>query len=199
MPTTNLAHTHSQIAQRIQQIPKEQLDALDTTWAEPCLDAHTSRYFHLHAGVDHYRLLIQLSQLYQNQLILDVGTFHGASALALSACTDTRVISFDLENHRQVPIERPNLEFRLEDVLASPDLIAEAGLILLDTFHDGPFEHHFYQKLQQIGFSGALLLDDIYLNEPMQSFWRSIRLPKADLTHLGHWSGTGAVFFNQRH
>jgi predicted O-methyltransferase YrrM len=171
------------------------LNAQDLAWAEPFLDNWTRRYFSLPAGVEHYRLLCHLSSVYRYRLVIDVGTFHGASALALSACPETRVISFDLVNHRTMPIERENLEFRLGDALAQPDLLAEASLILLDTDHQGGFEREFYQRLEEVSFAGTLLLDDIYLNEAMQSFWHEVRRPKEDWTYLGHWSGTGAVSF----
>ena len=164
--------------------------------ALPVTRVHEHRPFHLPAGVEHYRLLAHLSERMRGCLVLDVGTFHGASALALSTCPQTRVVSFDLVNHRTLPMERENLEFRLADVLDSPDLILEAGLILLDTFHDGPFEYQFYERLEALGYRGMLLLDDIYLNAPMQRFWHGIRREKWDCTHLGHWSGTGMVSFS---
>lgn len=180
----------------IEETTKADLDRLDMDWADPFLDAATRPYFHLPAGVEHYRLLAHLSQRMRGRLMLDVGTFHGASALALSACAETRVVSFDLVNHRTSPIERDNLEFRLGDVLDSPDLIVEAGLILLDTFHDGAFEHRFYEGLEAVGYVGLLLLDDIYLNASMQGFWHGMRRRRWDCTHLGHWSGTGLVSFS---
>lgn len=110
---------------------KAELDASEMAWAGPHLDAATRPYFHLPAGVEHYRLLAHLSERMRGRLVLDVGTFHGASALALSSCPQTRVVSFDLVNHRTLPMERDNLEFRLADVLDSPEMIVEAGLIQL--------------------------------------------------------------------
>ena len=44
-------------------------------------------------------------------------------------------------------------------------------------------------------YDGLLMLDDIYLNPTIQSFWEKIGLEKIDLTPLGHWSGTGLVRF----
>jgi predicted O-methyltransferase YrrM len=180
----------------IERIEKYSLSLIDNYGLEPYLDDLVQCYFDLPAGTEHYQLLTHLSSLCSDQLILDIGTFHAGSAIALSANPKAHVISFDLVNHRTRDIQKPNLQFRLADVLQSPELIQQASLILLDTYHNGDFEAVFYQALADLCFTGTLILDDIYLNVPMQDFWHSIRRPKMDITHLGHWSGTGAVFFS---
>lgn len=177
-------------------VAREELDALDLAWGLPYIDAAGIPYFTKPAGTEHYRLLAHLSTLYSHRLVLDVGTFHGASAVALSANPLVQVISYDIQNHRTLDILRSNIEFRVKNVLDDKDRLAQASLILLDTFHDGGFEREFLQCLQSIGFRGTLLLDDTHLNEAMKSFWGEIPLPKADLTRVGHWSGTGAVYFS---
>ena len=72
-----------------------------------------------------------------------------------------------------------------------------SDVIMLDTYHDGEFEKEFYDFIKP-DFKGVLVLDDIHLNKPMQSFWRSITEPKEDLTKIGHYSGTGVVYFDGR-
>lgn len=66
---------------------------------------------------------------------------------------------------------------------------------MLDTFHNGDFEMEFYNKIKEIGFSGLLMIDDIYLNTEMKNFWNQIELEKFDLSEFGHHSGTGLVTF----
>jgi hypothetical protein len=39
-------------------------------------------------------------------------------------------------------------------------------------------------------------LDDIHLNGPMETFWKSITLDKKDITLLAHVTGTGLVEFS---
>jgi hypothetical protein len=173
----------------------DELDALELSWALPYIDAYNLPYFTQPAGKEHYRLLAHISTLYSHRLILDVGTFHGASAVALSANPKAQVLSYDIENHRALNIARPNIEFRVKNVLEDPDKLAQASLILLDTYHDGGFERQFVAKLLEVGFRGTLLLDDIHLNEQMESFWRGVTQPKADMTRVGHWSGTGVAYF----
>lgn len=177
-------------------VAREELDALNLSFGLPYIDAVGQPYFTQPAGTEHYRLLAHLSSLYSHRLILDVGTFHGASAVALSANPKVQVLSYDIQNHRTLDIQRPNIEFRVKNVLEDKDRLAQASLILLDTYHNGDFEREFMQCLTDIGYRGTVLLDDIFLNEAMKSFWGEISLPKANLTAVGHWSGTGAVYFS---
>jgi hypothetical protein len=76
------------------------------------------------------------------------------------------------------------------------DLILNSKYILLDTFHDGTFETVFFQYLKKIGYKGYLLLDDIKLNKEMVEFWDNVDIEKSDISHLGHSTGTGVVYFN---
>ena len=155
-----------------------------------------TKYFWMDAGAEHYKLLAYLSTCYRDTTIVDLGTDKGCSALALSYELSNRVVSYDIENRRVVPIELPNVEFRVKDALKDKDTILSAPLIMLDTAHDGVFEQRLYARLVEWRYEGLLLLDDIYLNPIMQSFWDKIGLEKIDLTPLGHWSGTGLVRFD---
>lgn len=145
---------------------------------------------------EHYRLLAYLSTLYCDQTLFDVGTLKGYSALALSYNNSNRVISYDIEDLKELYDARSltNIEYRIGNVLDDPRLLS-APVILLDTYHDGSFENEFYQFLKKNNYKGLLVLDDIHLNNPMREFWRRIEEPKEDMTNLGHWSGTGLVDF----
>jgi len=143
---------------------------------------------------EHYRLLAYLSNTTDDALFFDVGTLYGYSALALASNSKNRVISYNIENQLQLAFqdELPNVEFRVGDVLADDQLV-QADIILLDTAHEGPFEHLFFEHLASNGYQGLLILDDIHLNPEMAEFWRSIPCAKEDITAIGHWSGTGLV------
>jgi hypothetical protein len=145
---------------------------------------------------EHYRLLSHLSSQYQNSIIFDIGTFKGYSALALSYEPTNLIVSYDIQDHKDLH-ERNNIstiEFNIGNALNDPRLL-QAPLILLDTNHDGGFEMQVYTFLKNNGYQGLLVLDDIYLNAEMMRFWEHIDLPKEDVTDLGHWSGTGIVDF----
>jgi hypothetical protein len=64
----------------------------------------------------------------------------------------------------------------------------------MDAPKDGVFEPKMVQLLQTLQSkpNRILIMDDIWF-DCMQPVWQSIKLPKIDITSLGHWSGTGIV------
>ena len=152
------------------------------------------QYFYLKSGVEHYRLLAHISTYYENETILDIGTFKGGSALALSFNKNNKVISIDIENHLESNINRSNIEFKILNILDYPKLIQQSKLIMLDTAHDGLFEKEFYTYLIKSNWNGIMIADDIHLNKPMKRWWKLIdNKYKYDITRFGHWSGTGLI------
>jgi hypothetical protein len=181
----------------------EELNQLEITDLFPyVMHFENKKYFDLPAGTEHYRLLAYVSLQFNRHTFLDVGTHVGMSALALAYNRTCKVITYDLVDKFQTPLlsarNRSNIEFKVENILDkdSMSIPSDCSCILLDTNHEGQFEALFYAALQKAGYRGLLLLDDIYLNAEMKLFWNSIAHKKVDLTHLGHWSGTGAVVFD---
>ncbi len=78
------------------------------------------------------------------------------------------------------------MEQPIEEIHSSP-------FIMLDIDHSGKTEKEILDFLVDNNWHGHLLLDDIYLNNAMKDFWNNITLEKYDLTHIGHFSGTGLV------
>ena len=166
-----------------------------TTWST------FSKYFV--GKQEHYALLSHLSwQLERGETVVDVGTFLGFSALALSHNQNAHVVTYDLENKipctsdSLTPLHRHTIDFRVRNVLPDLSSLLQAPLMFLDTNHDGTFEKDFVHELQRLEYKGIVLCDDIFLNDQMNEFWESITLPKVDLTSVGHWSGTGAILFD---
>ena len=147
---------------------------------------------------EHYRLLAYLSTLFLTETLIDIGTYKGYSALALAYNSANRVVSYDIADHRSMHAsgEIENIEFRIGDVLSDERLL-RAPLIFLDIGHDGKSERRIYDFLDQNGYEGVLVLDDIHLNSAMTSFWESITRQKQDITELGHVTGTGIVYFSE--
>ena len=154
-------------------------------------------------GRQHYRLLMHLSNQFDNVDIFDIGTHRGSSALALSHNKKNRVYSFDIENRPKNYTNKPeNVEFIQYDLFDFnnnsislwKDKILNSPLIFLDIDpHDGILEYNFYQFLLEHNYGGLLILDDINYFEGMRIMWSKITSDKLDLTTLGHWSGTGLV------
>jgi len=145
---------------------------------------------------DHYKLLGYFSMKFNNSTLLDIGTFKGCSALALSLNQNNKVVSFDVVSGlRKLSIEPNNIEFIVDDCLNEKykNLILSSPFIMYDTVHDGKIETDFYNYILSINYKGILMFDDIKYNEEMISFWNSINEEKYDISNIGHWSGTGLV------
>ena len=176
-------------------LDRELIDAVDLERFRPDVADSYAEYFWAEPGVEHYKLLAYLSTCWTDATLIDLGTDKGCSALALSHDRSNRVISYDIEDRKLSPIILPNIEFRVKDALDDREDLLSAPLIMLDTAHDGVFERQIFDMLEESGYEGLLLLDDIYLNAAMRHFWSWISLEKLDLTPIGHWSGTGLVRF----
>ncbi len=126
-----------------------------------------------------------------------MGTFKGCSALALSANISNKIVSFDIQNARALKSSPDNVEYIIDDCLEDKynELFMKSKFILLDTAHDGGFEDSFLKKLQNLKWKGLLILDDINLNHPMKNLWSNIAREKKEITSIGHFSGTGAVYY----
>jgi len=153
----------------------------------------------LHRDGEHYRLLSYLVNKFDNTTVIDAGTYQGWSALAMAQNPSNKVLSYDI-----VPLSFDFLKSYVNVELIQKDInnedasfILNAYLIMLDVDpHDGIQEKLFIQKLIDINYTGYVLCDDIFLNDQMTAWWKSISLPKYDLTDVGHMHGTGLICFN---
>jgi hypothetical protein len=166
-------------------------------------------YFHHHSGREHYRLLMYLSQQFDNVDFIELGIHRGASSLSLSTNKNNQVYCFDIKP--TIPEILKNLGFddiknihsTIIDVLKTDqynEKILNSALIFLDTNHDGIFETNFYNFLVKNNYSGILMMDDIHHEEypELREVWnKTITHSKIDITKYGHWSGTGLVMFNK--
>lgn len=159
-------------------------------------------------GNQHYRLLAYLSTLYQDEMIIDIGTHRGSSALALSYNLSNKIASFDIVDNVTNPLIRnkSNILFRFQNLFTNfdlyKDLLLSAPIILLDIDpHDGNMEYDLYCYLKQNNYQGLLICDDIWHFKNMRNnFWYLVEDPyKFDVTEYGHWSGTGIITFNPEH
>jgi cephalosporin hydroxylase len=150
-------------------------------------------WFYMDAGLEHYRLLVYISQLYKGVTLLDIGSYQGSSAIALSFNKKNKVISYDIVHQPEIAdIKIPNIKFIKGDVLKDE---ITAPFIILDTYHDGTFEQKFVNHLHNINYKGLVMFDDIYLNNEMTNFWDGLKNEKYDLTEIGHHTGTGVAIF----
>lgn len=148
---------------------------------------------------DPYRLLTYLSSIINNTSIIDAGSHHGASALALSYNKSNKVYGFDIGFYG-VPWRGfiDNCSLAQRDVFEiEPELIKFTSLINLDIDpHDSEQEIRFFNLLKKCRYRGLLVCDDIHMPN-MQKFWDFMPQPKVDITKYGHFSGTGIYCFNK--
>jgi hypothetical protein len=191
--------TNREILNKILEIKNEELDKIDLKHNDIILSKLKTfaYYFHSPSGRDHYRLLSQISKFYDDELLFDVGSNNGCSALALSENTSNKIKSYDINFHDGVQyVIKDNIEFFLKNVLEETDFPNNCRFIMLDTDHDGKFEKIFYDYLVENNYKGLLFLDDIRLNNEMRNFWGNIiKEEKYDLTSIGHNTGSGIVIF----
>ena len=190
--------TNREILNKILEIKNEDLDIIDLTHNDEILSKLKTfaLYFHSPSGKEHYRLLSQISKFYNNELLFDIGSNNGCSALALSENEFNQIKSYDINFHEGVQyVIKDNIQFFLKNVLDESEFPSNCRFIMLDTDHDGKFEQIFYDYLIEKNYKGLLFLDDIHLNNDMRIFWQSIKEEKHDLTSIGHNTGSGIVIF----
>lgn len=179
------------------------LDTLDLKHLEPYATGPNNNRFDDHSGEAHYRLLAYISTLFNNALFVDIGTFHGWSALALSNNKNNKIMTYDLFNFvdkEEKSIKNiSNIEIKQKNILEEIHILDDASLVFLDVDpHDGIQERQIYEKILTTNFNGILICDDIKLRYEMMHFWESIQLPKKDVSYLGHSTGTGIVYFSNK-
>ena len=169
--------------------------------------AHDIAEFNDVPGKQHYKLLAHFSSLFNNSIIIDIGTHRGNSALALSYNDSNTVHSFDIvDNVVNSQIRNlNNVQLHIENLFDADvckkweQTILQSVFIFLDVDpHNGFMEINFYNYLKSINYQGFVICDDIwYFKEMRDNFWHKIPDNyRYDLTHIGHSSGTGIFTFN---
>lgn len=164
-------------------------------------------FYEENSGKQEYRLYSYLSTFFNNTTILDIGTLDGRSAIALSHNDTNKVKSYDVtkwipDNHKIRT--KDNITFNIKNVLddLTEELLQKVKIVMIDIDHLEVVERKILQRLQQLKFSGLIIMDDItnhpdpVVKESMSRVWRSIKDTKYDVTKYGHWSGTGIVVMN---
>ena len=141
----------------------------------------------------HYPLLAYLSTKFNDTTLIEIGTFRGLGALALSYNLSNKVISYDIEDHKQWEQFPKNIEFRIKNffedadhILQSPLIFFDAGTYAPNTGEDGSLESATYKFLRDNNYRGILILDDIHISDKSNAVWNGITTKKYDLTAVGH-------------
>ena len=112
-------------------------------------------------------------------------------------------MSYDLqEQGASSGINKDNIQFNIKDFRDDETLdFDNISIIMLDVDpHDGVQEEEMFEWLEDKGWKGLVLLDDIGPQWPeIEDFWNRITYPKINVTEVGHMSGTGLVNFDEKH
>lgn len=181
-------------------LDREKINQIDVSYlGEYCLKKEEIGGLSGECGRESYKLYTFLSTQVNDSIILDIGSCYGNSAIALSYNESNHVISYDLQDLGAPSIQKENITWKIMDFMNDESIdYSKVKMILIDVDpHDGKQEFVMKKFLYDKGWSGLLLLDDIHLNPNMEFFWNSFpENERYDLTHLGHWSGTGLIKFN---
>lgn len=172
---------------KIKDLTREELNLIDLS------ELVGQSWLYMGAGDEHYRLLAYISTLFKNKVLLDIGTYKGDSATALSYNKSNKVITYDLVDSLENANKR--VEYNIANILDYPTVVKSASFILIDTYHNGDFEQEFINFINDINYKGLVMFDDIHLNQPMEKVWKSINKDKYDLTNIGHSTGTGLAIW----
>ncbi len=164
-------------------------------------------------GKEHYRLLSYFSTLVDNKNIIEIGTHNGEGTVALSYNKSNTIYSFDIIDKISQDKDRKNIKniknikLLIDDIMTNietrnkyKELILTSSFIFMDVDpHNGLMEYDFYTFLKENNYNGFVICDDIkYFQGMRDNFWNKIPDEyKYDITHLGHWSGTGIFTFNK--
>lgn len=159
---------------------------------------------------EHYKLLAGFVLTLKPELVIEIGTGTGLSALSMKKYlpSGSRIVTFDIIEWKSTPCSyfcaadfADEQLVQYTDDLSNPsiflkhrELLVEGNIIFIDAAKDGVMEQKLIDNLKEISFKAnpLLVFDDIRVWN-MLKIWRNISFPKLDLTSFGHWSGTGIV------
>lgn len=183
----------------LKSLTNEFIDSFDLSHLEK-LSINMQDNFLFPPGNSPFKLYAYLSTLFNNKIILDIGTEYGNSALSFSYNESNRVISYNIIEQGASSISKENITWKVMD-FRNDDTIDydNVEVICIDVDpHDGKQEVEMIQFLKDKKWSGILLLDDIHKDHQMDNFWNSLDFSedvKYDITSIGHSSGTGVILF----
>ena len=168
-------------------------------------------YINIYPG-EHYKLLAAFIKRLQPQIVVELGTHLGYSALCMKEFMpkDGTVFTFDIipwNRFEDTILKENDFDNQLvqyTDDLTNPvavekyrSILENADIIFIDALKDGKQEYQFLENFSKLLFKKKcyFIFDDIRLWN-MLDLWYNIDRPKLDMTSFGHWSGTGLVEWN---
>jgi predicted O-methyltransferase YrrM len=138
------------------------LEQEDSSLQSPGVPAHYYRFF--------YRLVQDLKP----SLIIELGTSFGHSSACLAEGNPAgKVITINNRKELRESCRRANVEYLIQDSLTELTLNEKAGILFIDTEHDGiRCAAEYRMHLKHVKPGGLVFFDDIHLFECMDKFWK---------------------------
>lgn len=166
------------------------------------------KYVNVYPG-EHYRLIAAIVDLLKPEMVVEIGTYRGLSALSMKTFLrpDASIITYDVIPWYKISdtsLQRSDFDTQLKQRVydlaqnkvdeAEIDILKKADIIFVDANKDFIMERKFCALFDSISFNNPpiIIFDDIKMVS-MIELWRRIPYPKIDVTSFGHWSGTGIV------
>lgn len=170
------------------------------------INSNETDYLSIYPG-EHYKLLAAIVKLKQPNVVVELGTHLGYSALCMKKFLPAggTIHTFDVipwHGFANTILKETDFDAQLvqhTDDLTIPahaakhqQLLQEADIIFMDALKDGKQEYLFLENFARLQFNKKclMIMDDIRLWN-MLDIWFNLDKPKLDLTSFGHWSGTG--------
>lgn len=184
---------------------KTEIDSIDLSTLNKYVEWHSNfQYFNLEAGKEHYKLLAYLSKTLECKKLIDIGTYLGYSAVALSFDDSKHIDSYDIfdwiptaDENKTTVAARANVKTHVSDYISDlANICKDTDLVMIDIDHSGATEREIMQTLRDCRYTGLVLIDDTKLNAEMIRFFADIPEKKLDISAVGHHSGTGLVIMD---
>jgi predicted O-methyltransferase YrrM len=160
-------------------------------------------FFTAEPGKEHYKFLAYMSsQLNDDATLVDIGTYFGFSAAALSQNEKQKVITYDIfdwipdETAKSIK-NKENIDLRIMDCTEDIGSILESDFICLDVSpHDGFQEMQIYNLLKKYKYKGILYVNNLNINAEMKQFIDTVTHTKIDVTKYAHFTGSSLIVFD---
>ena len=179
-------------------------------------------------GFHYYSILAYLSTLFNDSIIVDLGTLYGNSAAALASNKSNKIYTYDIESRDEAISkfklkEFENIEYIITNCIednwqrrTDRDIFLSSKLIFLDVDPadgniKGAQENKVLNFLISNNWKGILVCDDIgakwidefrdvaYTTLPIREWWDSIDLPKFNIiSNYSSPTGTGIICFDNQ-
>jgi hypothetical protein len=182
----------------------QQIRALDMTEIQKRLIVDRERVRVREKHEDQYRLLKFLGWQFQDEIIIDLGTRRGTSAVCLADNPKNAVYTFDIVaeskgfKHAELFVHCPNVLFNNMNIHDISDmLLLSSPLIYLDIDHSGDSEDRFFNHLKEIGYSGYVFCDDVNFPRKFPHLQKVFKKHNGTLLPRGisHDTGTGVLIY----